>query len=255
MHKIERHNLIMRQLQDHGSILVSDACAMLGCSDQTIRRDFQELEKQGKLNRIHGGAFIPAPDDKGVPVRLREKLIVAEKIAMAKIASRLIKDRDVIMLDSSTTCNALGRQILADRMNVTVITNSTDMLSWTDYDSINTSIVSTGGVLDLRLGSFYGAAAVNTIRSYIADVAFISCNAISKKFGILDKIDEQKAVRQAMLSQAMKKYIIVDHTKFDDIANVFIADFSEINGIITDCEPSEEWMSFFSDLGISVVWQ
>lgn len=83
MHKIERHATIMRILNKTGSLVISDACEMLKCSDQTIRRDLQELEEQGKLKRIHGGAYIPEHDDRAVPVQLRARLIVEEKAHMA----------------------------------------------------------------------------------------------------------------------------------------------------------------------------
>ena len=51
MHKIERHAAIMRMLGENGILVVSDACELLRCSDQTIRRDLQELEDQGGTER------------------------------------------------------------------------------------------------------------------------------------------------------------------------------------------------------------
>lgn len=79
MLKHERQNQILAMLQDKGSILVSDIWEQLGCSDQTIRRDLQEMDQAGKLKRIHDGAYLPEPEDRGVPIRLRELLIPEEK--------------------------------------------------------------------------------------------------------------------------------------------------------------------------------
>lgn len=47
MLKIDRQNYILEMLQEKGSILVTDACEALQCSDQTIRRDLQEMEEKG----------------------------------------------------------------------------------------------------------------------------------------------------------------------------------------------------------------
>ena len=255
MLKIDRFETIMRLLHENGTLLVSDACEMLGCSDQTIRRDFQELEEQGKLKRTHGGAFLPSADDIGVPLRLRAKLIVKEKLHMAQVAAEsLIKDRDVIMLDSSTTCNTLARHLLESKVNVTLITNSAAVVK--DYISSETSsrLVCTGGKYKDSLGGFCGTDTLSSIRNHIADKAFISCNAISREHGLLDNYECQMDLRRAMIESSSERYLLVDHTKFDDRANFMIGDFSSINGIITDQEPDKVWLEHFRKLGISVVW-
>ena len=245
----------MQMMQETGSILVSEACSVLGCSDQTIRRDIQELEDQGRLKRIHGGAFIPSGIDKGAPVQLREKLIVTEKLHMARIAaSSFIRDHDVIMLDSSTTCNALARHLLSTDADVTVITNSVGTVcDFRDKPSV-TRLICTGGLYNERSGSFESPETVMNIMSYVADKAFISCNALSMQHGMLDNYEKQRSIRMAMLSQSRERYLLVDHTKFDDQANIVIGDLSNLNGIITDREPDESWKNHFKELGIKVIW-
>ena len=256
MHKIERHTNIMRLLNENGCLVVSDACELLGCSDQTIRRDLQELEEQGKLKRVHGGAFIPSPEDSSAPVQLRARLVVEEKNRMAKLASeRFISDGDVIMLDASTTCNTLARKLLSTGPVTTIITNSLATISdhaGTPTDSV---LICSGGRFRDRTASFEGPEAVGCITSYVADKAFISCNALSREFGMLDNYEYQRDVRLAMLAHARERYLLVDHTKFDDRANVIIDDFSKINGVITDCEPDDDWKALFDSLGIAVIWQ
>lgn len=255
MLKVNRHDTIMRLLSENGSLLVSDACEILGCSDQTIRRDFQELEEQGRLKRIHGGAFIPTAEDRGVPVDLRAKLIVREKLQMAQVtASAYIKNNDVIMLDSSTTCNTLARHLMDSQIHVNIITNSIATVSAFSSGSPSAHLICTGGRYKERLGAFIGTDAVESISAHVADKAFISCNAISMEHGMLDNYESQMDVRRAMLAHAREKYLLVDHTKFDDQANFIIGDFSSINGIITDQEPDEVWLGFFREHGINVIW-
>ena len=102
-------------------------------SDAAIRRserDFMELEEQGKLKRIHGGAFIPAPDDRGVPVDLRARLIVKEKHHIATTAAEFVRSNDIIMLDSSTTCGTLASYLLNSWvMILPILTNSLQIIS------------------------------------------------------------------------------------------------------------------------------
>lgn len=256
MHKIERHSEIMRLLNEHGCIVISDACELLKCSDQTIRRDLQELEEQGKLKRVHGGAYIPDPDYRFAPVQLRARLIVEEKSRMAQLAAdRYISAGDTIMLDASTTCDALARLILASGNGMTVITNSFATTSEYLSSQSDAVLILAGGRFRKHTASVEGPDAVSSISSYIADKAFISCSAISRDFGMLDNHEYQRDVRLAMLSHARERYLLVDHTKFDDRANVVIDDFSKINGVITDYEPDDDWKKFFASLGITVIWQ
>lgn len=256
MHKIERHSEIMRLLNEHGCIVISDACELLKCSDQTIRRDLQELEEQGKLKRVHGGAYIPEHDDRAVPVQLRARLIVEEKAHMAELAAgRYISDGDIIMLDASTTCDALAKHIFSSDLRTTVISNSLAAASEYSESDTGSVLLVPGGRFRKRTASLEGPEAVRGVCSYVADKAFISCNAISREFGMLDNHEYQRDVRLAMLSHARERYLLVDHTKFDDRANVVICDFSDINGVITDYEPDDDWKKFFASLGITVIWQ
>ena len=256
MHKIERHTEIMRLLGEHRCLTVSDACEFLKCSDQTIRRDLQELEEQGKLKRVHGGAYIPDPDDRFAPVQLRARLVVEEKNHMAQLAAdRFISAGDVLMLDASTTCNTLARLILSSGPETTIITNSFATVSEFAGSGSGSVIIAAGGRFRRSTASVEGPDAVNSISAHIADKAFISCNAISREFGLLDNYEYQRELRLAMLSHARERYLLVDHTKFDDRANVVICDFSKISGVITDREPDDDWKEFFDGLGISVIWQ
>ncbi len=246
----------MQLLRENGSLLVSEACDMLRCSDQTIRRDLQELEVQGKLRRVHGGAYIPEPDKRSAPVHLRARLLIDEKNRMAELAAeRYIADGDILMLDASTTCDTLARHIFSSGLKATVITNS--LAAATEYAGSDTDsvLIMPGGRIRRHSASLEGPDAEKTICSYVADKAFISCNAVSREFGMLDDYETQREVRLAMLSHARERYLMVDHTKFDDRASVVISDFANINGVITDCEPDEKWKAYFRDLGITVIWQ
>ena len=68
MLKLERQLFIEKELHEKGSVLVSELSKVLDCSEETIRRDIKEMEAAGKLNKIHGGAYLPDKYDKGVPI-------------------------------------------------------------------------------------------------------------------------------------------------------------------------------------------
>ena len=256
MLKIDRQNYILEMLQEKGSILVTDACEALQCSDQTIRRDLQEMEEKGQLVRTYGGAYLSQDEDKSAPIQLREQLIPKEKERIGIIASdNFIKDGDVIMMDSSTTCYTLAKHLVKSQANVTIITNSINIIKLFGNTNQTTKLICVGGTYKERSGSFIGNNTINALSTFVADKAFISCNAISKKFGILDNYVQQQAVRKCMLEHSKEKYLLVDNTKFDDEGNFVIDSFKSLDGIITNKKPSDSWLEFFSQENISILWK
>lgn len=256
MLKIDRQNIILEMLTEKGSILVSEACEALQCSDQTIRRDLQEMEEKGQLKRIHGGAYLSVDEDKSVPVQLRELLIPEEKERIGITAcSNFVKDGDIIMMDSSTTCYTMAKHLIAIQANITIITNSINIIKLFSISNKSTKLICIGGSYKERSGSFVGNNTIKALSTYVADKAFISCNALSQKFGMLDNYEQQQAIRKCMLEHSKEKYLIVDNTKFDDEGNYVIDSFDVLDGIITNKKPSSSWLDFFIDKNISILWK
>jgi len=121
----ERKEIIKAEILQSGSILVSEMSKKLDCSEETIRRDLKDLETDGKIKRIHGGAYLSSLDDRGLPIRIRQTLLLKEKQDIADYAfSHFISENDTIMLDSSTTCVTFAKKLFDADMPVTIITNS-----------------------------------------------------------------------------------------------------------------------------------
>ena len=224
MLKIDRQNYILEMLQEKGSILVTDACEALQCSDQTIRRDLQEMEEKGLLHKI-------ASENDG-------------RVTYITVTE-----------DSSTTCYTLAKHLVKSQANVTIITNSINIIKLFGNTNQTTKLICVGGTYKERSGSFIGNNTINALSTFVADKAFISCSAISKKFGILDNYVQQQAVRKCMLEHSKEKYLLVDNTKFDDEGNFVIDSFKSLDGIITNKKPSDAWLEFFSQANISILWK
>ncbi|MCH4020562.1 MAG: DeoR/GlpR family DNA-binding transcription regulator [Erysipelotrichaceae bacterium] len=255
MLKIDRQNAIMKMLNEQGSILVADACEKLNCSDQTIRRDLSELEKEGKLIKAFGGAYLPSDEDKGIPIQLRSKMIPEEKQHIGYTAAQqFIQPNDYISIDSSTTCLTLAHYVLDHKMQVTILTNSLNIITLFSEPQPNTKLICVGGKYNSRSGSFVGENAINTYSQYLTNSTFISCNALDKQFGMLDNYEKQKYIRQEMLKHARHKYLLVDHTKFDDEGAFLISSISVLDAIITDQQPNKTWMDYFQENEIKVIW-
>ncbi|MFA9464352.1 MAG: DeoR/GlpR family DNA-binding transcription regulator [Velocimicrobium sp.] len=253
MLKIERQKKIEEYLHLYGSILISDMSQKLDCSEETIRRDLREMEKDSKLIKIHGGAFLPESDDKGAPQQLRETIFSEKKENLANYTiNHFIKDNDTIMLDCSTTCLALAKQLLYSNIKVTIITNSLRIFNLFDQQLHNLKLIALGGTFRQRSNSFVGYQTTDTIKHLISDKCFISCSAIDIKHGLIDNNMSEAQVRKSYIYQSRKRFLIADHTKFSDTADYIINDLTCIDAIITDKKLSEEWQNKINELNIPI---
>ena len=126
MLKKERLQWILEKINVKGVITVNDIIKELGVSDMTVRRDLDELDKEGLLIRIHGGAqSIDTPKVKPKYEKSnteKQELQIEEKRAIAKFASQFIQDGETVFIGPGTTLEHFAHELIAK--NIRVVTNS-----------------------------------------------------------------------------------------------------------------------------------
>ncbi len=121
--KLERFEFILKQLEREGKIIVANIADALQVAPETIRRDFDELEQQRLLTRVHGGA-IKYTNVRNEPAFLRKLQMQKEaKRQIARMAAKRIGDGDTIAIDTGTTTVHIADFLLAVD-DITVVTNS-----------------------------------------------------------------------------------------------------------------------------------
>jgi DeoR/GlpR family transcriptional regulator of sugar metabolism len=253
MLKINRQEAIKQILLKDGSILISDICQQFNCSTETIRRDLDELEKQGMAKKIYGGAYLPNEFDKSVPISLRNTFFNEEKEQMAGKAIEFIKEGDTIFLDSSSTCHRLADAIANAKLHVTIITNSLSIIN-SYHQNSDERLICLGGIYNATNKSFQSVQTLSALSEYTANKAFISCPSVEMDFGLTDNSPEAASIRKAMLINSRDCFLIVDHTKFCSHSAYVISNFLKIKTIITDYQVSEEWDAFCKQHNISLIY-
>jgi len=246
---ITRKNRITKIIKEKKSVTVTELSKQFDVSEETIRRDLAQLEKEGVLNRVYGGAYIVDGVQNDVDINLRKNIYSESKEKIASICSGLIENGDSIILDSSTTSLYIARKII-DK-NITVITNSLEIANVLD-EAVNIKLIMIGGSFDRKTLSFYGRNAEMFAQKYFADKVFVSCRALSLDKGIMDSNEHFAEMRRVFLNQGCEVHLVADFSKFDRIAFIHFADFSEINSIITDKKLRDEWYSFMEEKGITI---
>ncbi len=254
MLKYDRQNYIISQVQMKGSISSTEIISALDCSLETLRRDLIELEKKGKLIRSHGGAYLPDKYRKHLSIQLRDTMLVKEKDKMAEIAYNLIEEDDMIFLDHSSTCARLANKLSLSDKHVTIITNSVmSSMIITSSNNHNIKLINTGGIYNESSSSYYGKISLDTISKFHASKAFISPAFISKSFGLTGHTIESADVREAMMKQADKVVLLMDHTKIGGNSDVIIGELSSMNVLISDEDIDKSISKHLKNLGIQIL--
>ena len=249
---IERRREILARLTANGKVLVAELAKDFDVTEETIRRDLEKLDKEGLVSKTYGGAVSKHNAAIDLPYNVRENANVEQKKRIAELIAELIEDGERIMVDSSSTALYVMKKI-KEKKNLTVITNSVKILLEL-ADKPDWTVLSTGGILKKNSLSLTGSSAEKMIRSYHVDTAICSCKGIYISLGITDSNENDCLIKQAMLSSAERRILAVDGEKFDKKSFVKVCDVQQIDAIVTDCEPSEKWLSFCRDCDVDIVY-
>ncbi len=240
----ERQKQILEILRIKDSATIQSLCSKLYASPATIRRDLAEMERDGLIIRVRGGATLKDMSTRDTPFLLRSSINTDKKDIIASLALKFVSDSSSVMLDSSTTTTVLAKN-LGNVRDLTVITNGLASISALNELS-DARVIVTGGFVKNN-SSLLGDSAAQTLNNYYADVAFFSCRGIDINAGITDAEEEAASFKRTMLSRASKRILLCDSTKFSYSYLCTVCPVDAVNYVITDKEPDECFTQKFKD--------
>jgi DeoR/GlpR family transcriptional regulator of sugar metabolism len=248
----ERKLKIAEIIGKNGGIRTSELSHLFNVSEMTVLRDLATLEKQGILTRVYGGAVSSRSLSKETPNVVREKIRTTEKNKIASMAAQLIHDGDNIFLDGSTTTHALAKR-LESFSNLKVVSIGLDILNELSYME-GIEVISPGGVLDKVTMNFLGRNTENFLKELNSDKAIISTSSLSIKAGLTEPNPQQAFIKKIMLQNSLLKILLIDSSKFDEIALNRICDLEDLDVIITDNKPNDQYYRFFKENDIKILY-
>ena len=220
---------IMKYIKRDGSVTTKKLVEELNTSESTIRRDLVELEKIGKLTRVHGGAIrkkVHREEDS-----LDDKFLLNKnsKEKIAKRAASLVEDGDSIYLDGGSTTFEMIKYLKGK--DITVVTNGINHIFELMKNDIKSYVL--GGYIKKVTGVVLGAQSFENIKQFSFDYAFMGANGIDNKKGFTTSDLEEAKLKAEAISLGQEVYILADKSKFGKVYFVKIADIKDAN-IITD---------------------
>ncbi len=248
MLKKERQAHIIQQINVHNKVLSSDLSVQLDVSEDTVRRDLQELSEEGKLIKVHGGAL-----SKSFHFTLESSTIYSlpEKKSIAYKAMQLIKDGMMIVLSGGTTIRELVKSLPPD-LNATFITVSVPIaLELLDHPT--SEVIFLGNKLLKNAQMSVGAEVVERLGQIKADLCFLGTNSIDANFGISDLEWEIIEVKRAMIKCAHKTISLAISEKLNTIQRLQVCKPEEINMLITELDADDPLLAPFKLKGLTVL--
>lgn len=240
----ERRNRILERLQEQKSVVVGELSQLFGVSEETIRCDLDKLDKEGIAVKSYGGAVIKENVSIDLPFNVRKKHNMVGKQKIAELVGDLVESGDHIMLDASTTAVFIAKAI-RNKKNLTVVTNSLEiMIELADVP--DWKIISPGGKLREGYLALVGPQALEGLRTYHVEKAFISCKGADLEQGITDGNEDFAQIKRLMLQNAREKILVVDRTKLDAVAFAHIGDLEDLDVVVMDGEPPKKWLDYFA---------
>lgn len=246
--KEERQRYIVDALRLEGKVLSADLIARLGVSEDTIRRDLGELAEVGVLQRVHGGA-LPRPPS--VPYDLRDRADDAAKEAIAEAASRLLRDGQIIFMDSGTTVLAVARR-LPPELRATVMTNSVPVAAALSHH-VGVDVQVVGGHLKKEAQALIGVPAVEALRAVRADVCLLGVCSLHAEVGISVPDPEEAHVKRAMVRNAAEVVAVTGAEKLGTAEPYVVAPLSALTHIVTDHSAEDSILAPYRERGITVI--
>jgi len=250
MNNVERHQFIMQQLQQNGSVNVLDLCKQLGVSSVTIRKDLKLLEDRQLLFRTHGGATLTNPYTIDRTVFEKEKIQAAEKTAIAREAASLIADNDSIIIASGTTVQAMAREIQPTG-DLTVVTSALNVAVQL-IKHPNVEILQLGGILRKSSTSVTGLYAEQILGDFFCSKLFLGVDGIDLEFGLTTTNAQEAHLNRKMMEASQKVIVLADSTKFGRRGFGRICGIEEVDRVITDSRVPHHTVKQLERLGVQV---
>lgn len=230
----ERFAKILSLVEARGSVTLADLVDELDASESTVRRDLDQLDSEGMLTRVRGGAIAKENrrsmhDDE---VSRRKSRMVTEKESIGSYAAGLIEPDDFVYIDAGTTTEQMLPHIRVKE--ATYVTNAVNHAM--ALSAMGCRVFILGGEFKHTTEAIVGEEAVGLLAKYNFTKGFFGANGITKKEGFTTPEIKEAMVKHRAFESCRTRYVLADDSKFGVISAVSFGDFDDAE-IITDRSP------------------
>lgn len=249
MLKKERQAFILHQVNLHNKVLSSSLSQEMNVSEDTIRRDLQELADEGSLIKVHGGALSRSFNNHYLPDT--EIYSFDNKRTIASKATALIQDGMFVLTSGGTTIIELARA-LSPQLRATFISGSIPaIMEYTKHPNID--VIMIGDKVSKNSKITVGGDAIAKIRQIHADLCILGINAIDVEHGVTDNDWDVVQLKRAMIESSRKVICLTITEKINSSQPIQVCPLEKIDILITESDPENKLFESYKKAGIQVL--
>jgi DeoR family fructose operon transcriptional repressor len=248
----QRRERIQEYLALHKIVRMDELYEMLDASEATVRRDLEWLEREGVLERTHGGAILSQRMTLEAEYIQRANKNPEEKRQIGKLAASFIEDGDIVFINSGTTTAQVIRHIRSDS-GIIVFTNN--LIAVLEGGDVGHTQYLVGGEFQPHSNSVAGRFATDNLRQVYANKAILGVDGISLLHGCTVPSNAEAEVIKLMISRTRGEiYIVADHTKWGVVSNFQIATVDEIDKLFTDGQIDPSTLESLASHSVEIIF-
>lgn len=250
----ERLEKILDLIKENNKVFVKDLSKQFNVTESMIRKDLNNLQKEGLVERTYGGAILPRgiAENSTMDKRLEKDTKIKEIIA--KKAFNVINDFDTIFLDISSTNYILAKLLSKSDKKITIITNMVEISSLFNNPNSDIELICIGGLYNKKLGGVTGSEAISSISKYRFNKSFMGICGINISNRSIYNFDlEEGNTKNAIISSSKEVYLLLQNEKFDLDGAYRFASLEEADFIITESTPSPKILESLQKIKIEVL--
>jgi DeoR/GlpR family transcriptional regulator of sugar metabolism len=215
---------------------VSRLATELGCSEMTVRRDLDALERDGVVRRVHGGAVAFSSRSNEVPYSVRTFDAAEAKERIGAAVASLIADGETVVLDCGTTTAEVGRALRGRA--VTIMPLGLRTLIDLAYDD-QVRLITPGG--DVRPGElvFTGDLAEMAFERLRFDTFVLGCCGLNERDGVTTHVPADARIKRAAIAASRRTILVGDASKLGEVAFGKVCDLDALERLVTDAAPTQ----------------
>ena len=227
----ERFAKIVKIVNQEGTVTVLELAQAIGISESTIRRDLNQLDKLGRIRKVHGGATAAVLMSDGHERNMQEKYSrnIEEKRAIAAYSATLVHPNDFVFLDAGSTTEQMAEYL--EENTAFYVTNGITLAQKLAARGFKTMLLA--GRVKASTDAVIGMEAVSSLARYHFTRGFFGTNGITVAEGFTTPDLEEAANKRAAMEHCRQCYVLADNSKFDTLSNVSFGELSKAKIITT----------------------
>jgi len=240
--KKERKDLILKEINIHTRISLTELTDKLNVSEDTVRRDVNELAEEGEIIKIRGGAMSKAYHHNS---NLKETYAHTQKEIIGSKAMSLLRPGMLVLIGGGTTIRELVK-LIPDDFSATFMTVN-PLTAVELLDKPNIEILLIGGQVSRYSQMMVGGEVHQRLSEIKADLCIIGTNALDTQGGLTDSDWETVQVKKSMIKASAKVAVLSISEKLNSVMKMKVADLQEIDYLITELPSDSAMLSSFKN--------